>query len=203
MANILRRTSAANVVVHEMALSDRNGKTSLRIPRSEDGLIHSLASVEPNAAHATGPHTSIKVDLARLDSVVRDDVTFVKIDVEGHELKVLEGAVGMFKQSHPILLIEAEERHRPDAVRSIVRFLGQHDYEGLYLKGDDVLGAETFDPALLQDESSLLPDGSRKPGRHYVNNFFFFPPSLNGRQLLLEGLRSGDAPLSNHRHRAA
>jgi hypothetical protein len=127
--------------------------------------------------------------------VVRDDVTFVKIDVEGHELKVLEGAVGVFKQSHPIFLIEAEERHRPDAVRSIVQFFSGHDYEGLYLKGDDVLSAETFDPTLLQDESSLLPNGSRKPGRYYVNNFFFFPPSLNGRQLLLAGLRSGDAPL--------
>ena len=55
MARLLRRTSAANVMVHEMALSDRDGAARLRIPRREDELVHSLASIAPDEAHAMGP----------------------------------------------------------------------------------------------------------------------------------------------------
>jgi FkbM family methyltransferase len=190
MAGILRRTSAANVIIHEVALSDRDGEACLRIPKGADGLVHSLASIEQNAAHIKEPCVSIDVPLTRLDSVVRDNVKFVKIDVEGHELKVLEGAIAVLEQSHPIFLVEAEERHRAGAVTSIFRFFREHGYQGLFLKGDSVLGAEAFDAALLQSKDSLRADGSRTPGRHYVNNFFFFPPPFDGRPLLLAGLQS-------------
>jgi hypothetical protein len=39
MSSILRNTSAANVIVHELALSVRTGDTALHIPRGEDGLM--------------------------------------------------------------------------------------------------------------------------------------------------------------------
>ena len=189
MAGILRNTSARNVIVHEMALSDHSGDTCLRIPKTDNGLIHSLASVEQSVANAMGPHESAKVPLAPLDTIVQADIAFVKIDVEGHELKVLEGARGVLKQSRPIFLIEAEERHRPGATKSVFQFFSSNDYQGFFLKGHDVLATDAFDAASMQDNDSLFADGSRKPGRHYVNNFFFFPRPFDGRRLLLAGLR--------------
>ena len=35
-----------------------------------------------------------------------------------------------------------------------------------------------------QDADALLPDGGRKSGRSYVNNFFFFPQHLDGESML-------------------
>ncbi len=189
MADILRNTSARNVIVHEMALSDRSGDACLRIPKTDGGLIHSLASLEQSVANAMGPHESAKVPLAPLNSIVQTDVTFVKIDVEGHELKVLDGARGMLKQSRPIFLIEAEERHRPGATNSLFQFFRGNGYQGFFLKGNEVLATDAFDAASMQDNVSLFADGSRMPGRHYVNNFFFFPGPLDGRRLLLAGLQ--------------
>jgi FkbM family methyltransferase len=189
MAGILRNTSARNVIVHEMALSDHSGEARLRIPKTAGGLIHSLASVEQSVGNAMGPHESAKVPLAPLDSIVQADVAFVKIDVEGHELKVLEGARGILKQSRPIFLVEAEERHRPGATNSLFQFFSRNGYQGFFLKGHDVLATDAFDAASMQDDDSLFADGSRKPGRHYVNNFFFFPKPFDGKQLLLTGLQ--------------
>ena len=45
---------------------------------------------------------------------------------------------------------------------------------------------DQFRPADLQDASALLPDGGRKSGQSYVNNFFFFPKHLDG-ELILNG----------------
>src|SRR5262249_54929226 len=42
MADVLRRTSASNVSVHEVALSDHAGFAELFIPRDDSELIHAL-----------------------------------------------------------------------------------------------------------------------------------------------------------------
>lgn len=184
MADVLRRTSPANVVVHETALSDHVGEASLRIPQGADGPVHSLASLEPNSASLAEAFVSIDVPLARLDSVVRDNVKFVKIDVEGHELKVLEGAKGLLDRSKPIFLVEAEEHHREGAVATIFEFFLSRAYRGFFLLDNAVYAAENFAVRALQDRRSLRPDGGREPGRPYVNNFFFFPVALDGQRLL-------------------
>ena len=36
----------------------------------------------------------------------------------------------------------------------------------------------------LQNPDALLPNGGRKEGRHYVNNFFYFPHPLDGMSIL-------------------
>ncbi len=36
----------------------------------------------------------------------------------------------------------------------------------------------------MQDPDALTPNGGRKEGRSYVNNFFFFPQDIDGRALL-------------------
>ena len=49
MARLLRRTSARNVSVHEIALSDHDGDAELFIPQGDDGLVYGLASLEARA----------------------------------------------------------------------------------------------------------------------------------------------------------
>lgn len=46
------------------------------------------------------------VDFCRLDDMDFNKVNWIKIDVEGFELKVLEGAKDMLKRFHPKLIIE-------------------------------------------------------------------------------------------------
>jgi hypothetical protein len=122
--------------------------------------------------------------MARLDAVVDEDVAFVKIDVEGHELNVLNGAVELIDRCQPVFLVEAEDRHRTQATRSVFEFFGDKAYRGYFLKGDDVITTDQFEAERLQDASALLPNGGRRNGQSYVNNFFFFPPHLDGESIL-------------------
>lgn len=184
MADILRHTSAANVQVHEIALSDREGEADLIIPQGEQGAVHGLASLEPQLALSAKSCIALHVPLARLDAVVREDVAFVKIDVEGHELNVLNGSVALLERSRPVFLVEAEDRHRADATESVFGFFRRNSYRGFFIEDGDIVSVDQFDPNIFQDPRSLLPNGGRKSGHAYVNNFFFFPPHLDGRSVL-------------------
>lgn len=184
MADLLRRTSATNVSVHEVALSDRNGDAELFIPQSEDGLVHGLASLEPQPPMPGRHLVSTHVPTARLDAVVDHDVAFVKIDVEGHELNVLNGATELVEHCQPVFLVEAEDRHRAQATRSVFEYFGDKSYRGFFLREGDVIPVDQFSTEHLQDTDALLPDGGRRNGQSYVNNFFFFPRHLDGESLL-------------------
>ncbi len=191
MASLLRRTSAPNTVVHEMACSDRAGHTALFIPDGNDGPVYGLASLEQHDdadSQKTSFH-SRPVRTARLDSVVEDDVAFVKVDVEGHELRVLHGASGLIDRCQPIFLVEAEDRHRDQATSSVFTFFNERSYHGFYLEDDRVHPVEEFDPVQLQNPSALQSDGGRKAGRSYINNFFFFPSRMNGEAVLQNAIR--------------
>jgi len=184
MARLLRRTSAANVSIHEIALSDHNGDAELFTPQDNNGSVYGLASLEPRLKVAPEPVVTTQVQIARLDAVLHQDVAFVKIDVEGHELSVLNGAVGLLQRCQPVFLVEAEDRHRAAATRSVFEFFRNKSYRGFFLKDDDVIAADQFRAEDLQDTEALQPDGGRKTGQCYVNNFFFFPRHLDGESIL-------------------
>ena len=184
MADVLRRTSASNVHVHEIALSDHAGFSELFIPRGGHELIHALASLEPSVSASNTAGVSISVPTARLDTIVRQDVAFVKIDVEGHELHVLNGAIELLEHSQPVFLVEAEDRHRQEATRSLFEFFRLRGYHGFFITDGRARPIAEFHTEAFQDTSALLPDGGRKEGRSYVNNFFFFPPHLDGESIL-------------------
>jgi FkbM family methyltransferase len=185
MADLLRRTSAANVHVHEIACSDQSGDAQLFIPDGENGPVFGLASLEPRAEFLRDHEvSSAEVHMTRLDAIIDRNVSFIKVDVEGHELSALIGAEGLIQRSQPIFLVEAEDRHREYATQSVFDFFRSRHYRGFFLDHDAVVPVELFDAGTLQDPSALLPNGGRKSGRSYVNNFFFFPQQIHGESLL-------------------
>ena len=119
----LLRRRLPNVELHDCALSSRQTTTQLRVPVNKFALT-GLGTLE-SANSLTGFSKVEHVDvLARtLDSFEFQDVGFIKIDVEGHEFDVLQGARDTILLNKPVLLIEIEERHRPNALSSVTDLL--------------------------------------------------------------------------------
>lgn len=69
------------------------------------------------------------VEVVTLDNIVpaadRNRVTLVKIDVEGHESEVIDGALELLSTGHPHLIVEALE---PGGIRERVEVLGYRPY---------------------------------------------------------------------------
>lgn len=156
----------------DTALSDSAGEAVLHIPVG----FSPLASIDGNAVSAVeGPMQEVRVPLARLDDCVgNQDVSFVKLDVEGHEAKVLQGALGLLAAKKPTLLIEAEERHRPGAVATVNDILKPFGYEGFFREDGVAKPLSAFDPAIHQAVEGLNQEGTRRAkGSRYVVNFIF------------------------------
>lgn len=164
------------VTVEAVALSDKPGVTTMRVVESEPGRStidtgNVLSDVDG------GGVLSIDVPVKRLDDLQLDGVGLIKIDVEGHELAVLLGATDTLVRNQPALVVEAEERHRPNAVADITELLAGLGYAGYFELDGTRRPIAEFDPARHQNPASI---GSGEDGRPadgaYVNNFVFLPP---------------------------
>lgn len=171
VARFLRRVVAPNVMVVEAALSDHDGVLAMEAPRlrGQDALAR-VVSGSSRVAEA-GTRTFV-VRAERLDDHHLMGVGFVKIDVEGHELEVIEGGQETLVRERPVLLVEIEQRHHAEPIGVVFDRVASLGYAGSFLFDDAWRPLADFDVEAHQ--LGLLPDVR---SRAYVNNFLFRPTS--------------------------
>jgi hypothetical protein len=98
------------------------------------------------------------------------------MDVEGHELSILRGGEGTIGRCRPIMLIEMEDRHKPNSVRDVCKFLDELGYEGYFILDKELLSVSLFDKDRYQNSKNIGGWKSKwNRSGVYVNNFFFVP----------------------------
>jgi FkbM family methyltransferase len=166
MFKILKRGVASNVTAAMVALSDRSGEAELRVPRmgkggfSNQGGSLSATKIETN-------YRTVTVEARRLDDLKLPDIGFMKIDVEGFEAEVLEGARDIIRTSRPIMIVELEERYSKVPIEVALQRVLDFGYVGMFLARDTLRPLEQFDPVAHH----------RGADATYVANFLFFPKS--------------------------
>lgn len=125
LARLVARTGLSNVTLLNAAASDAPGVGTLAVPDSADGLPLFYMAQLDMTRDATGPAVlTLRVD----DLRVPQPVSLVKIDVEGHELRVLEGMRHLIERHHPILIVE-------DSSRTLVELVESWGYRSEKLEG--------------------------------------------------------------------
>ncbi len=113
----LQSYNPGNITMMPVGLSSEAGEATLHIPVLNGLPLTGWASLAPgNYPEATGEFTK-PVKIATLDSFQIPDVSFIKIDVEGHELHVLEGAKQTLATHRPTVLIEIKDENRGAALQ--------------------------------------------------------------------------------------
>jgi len=164
-ANIISSSKFRNVTVHNTALSNQQGRATLNIPATGEPEDTSFASLSNQFDNAD----TLTVSLQTLDSFGFSEVDLIKIDVEGHELEVLQGGVETLKRESPSLLIEVEQRHHPDdGIEEIFDFILALGYHGSFLQQGRMVNLSEFDLAKHQSASDAR-------SIEYINNFIFQP----------------------------
>jgi FkbM family methyltransferase len=165
------------VDVHLTALSDHEGRADLVIPVHEGEPLTALAHLDAPGEAAAGERR-VPVPLRTLDAVLGDDrppVDLVKCDVEGHELEVLRGGERTLRRGRPALVLEIEERHRPQGgVAEVFDYLRSIGYEGRAARHDGLVPLTRFD--VERDQLAHLRAGEQithDPPKDYVNTFLF------------------------------
>lgn len=140
LARLVNSRRAANVRSHPVALGAQPGDAIMHVPLGRYGFVtgrsfldRSAAGPDPNQEF-TGK-IAVVAEVKTLDQLCAEEgvdrLKFVKIDVEGAELQVLEGGRQVIADSRPVMLVEIEARHTaryertPDEVTS---WLFDHGY---------------------------------------------------------------------------
>ncbi len=104
-----------NIVFINKILSDNNDKKVIHIPIEKNRKVFGRSSVD-NKFYFSEKRTLPSISLDQFIENIEfnnDLLSVIKIDCEGHELKVLEGALNFLNNTKLILLIEIEKRHNP------------------------------------------------------------------------------------------
>jgi FkbM family methyltransferase len=122
----LERYGKSKIQVIHSGLSSTAAGAVLHVPISDNGFPMSGWGTL-DAANLPSNATAIKeiaVQVKPLDEFALSDVTFIKIDVEGHEVQVLIGASETIKRWRPVVLIEVDDRN----VRAVNRYFEDIGY---------------------------------------------------------------------------
>jgi FkbM family methyltransferase len=124
---ILRRNVRANGIKNIVCLKSALGAENGRMMFYENGNAESSILASHMGKDATGPR--VWVDMVTVDKVVQTEKlspSVIKLDVEGAELKALEGARSTIDEFMPILLVEV---HHPVLPEQVERSLPEYEWK--------------------------------------------------------------------------
>ena len=105
--NTVRDNNVANVILHKVGVGEKQYTTEI-ITHWKNGGHNHLAHYDknPRADESRSHRIKVPVQVETLDSYNFQNVGFIKIDVEGYEKFVLEGAQNLIQQSRPTVQLE-------------------------------------------------------------------------------------------------
>jgi FkbM family methyltransferase len=167
------------VVIEAMALSDRAGKIALRVPVVDGVPIEGCSTISDHASATYPGHIATEVPMDRLDNIYRGDAGFIKIDVEGHEQAVLDGAIETVRRCRPRVLVEVLERLSPGGIARARAYFEALDYVGYFVHDGFLKPIDQFSVEHMQDPANhpdlTAPLTARKRFDRFVYNFIFLP----------------------------
>ena len=162
---VLQGWADGRVELHREALSNVSAPADLLVPHSRNGFSNQGASL--SSTKVSGDHRKVAVRAIRFDDLGIEDVGFMKIDVEGYELEVLQGAADTLRRDRPNLLIEMEEKHTKIPLGEMVETVSAYGYSCFALVGGTLTPFARLDSEKHHRRPACRAD--------YVFNFIFLP----------------------------
>ncbi len=107
-----------------IGLSNTEAKLTLHIPVKDGKPLYGWASLHRGNLPDADSYIKLPVSVRTLDSFKLQDVTFIKADVEGHEIQLLSGAIETIRNNRPVVLIEVKPKNR----KMVHQYFNELDY---------------------------------------------------------------------------
>jgi FkbM family methyltransferase len=165
LGDFLAKVLPPNCTLHRCALSDSPGESELALALEGGVPIHGKGKILAGGPAEAAEFQTQRIRLETLDTqTFPGPVGFVKIDVEGHEEKVIRGGLETFRFHRPVLVIEIEKRHTGRPVGETHRLIESLGYTGFFFEN----GRRR---PLAEYEERMQDPGYPT----YVNDFLFLP----------------------------
>ena len=154
-----------NMTLYDYALSNHNGEAKLRIPirrktifkdQFEEKYHAGLSTIhDQNTFDSYNEFDEFTVSTKKVDDLkFINRIGFIKIDVEGHELKIIDGAKETIKKHKPNLLIEIEEKHSKKKLNESINYIKALKYDVYIYKHNKLIKIEDFQ--IIKNEINFI-----------------------------------------------
>jgi FkbM family methyltransferase len=127
--------------VLELAFSNESGNATFYVPISDQGMVlHFAGSLKRTHSQFSNIKTH-NVEVRRLDDFGFMDVRFIKADVEGSELEVLDGARATIARDRPVILLELLSGTHEDPVACATAICENFGYDALIVQRGQKIAA--------------------------------------------------------------
>lgn len=166
LKNLQQSLLMKNILIEHAAVSDKIGQSNIFILQQKNKISYEASLNQKYSEN----YLIEEVNTTTIDYYCNQNKIqpqFIKIDVEGHELEVLHGAINTIQSFKPRILLECERRHTSKKkVQTCFNFLLQMNYDGHFIFNNKIFPLSTFDFEKHQPEKII----SKK---YYCNNFIF------------------------------
>lgn len=128
----IKKNKIKNVKLFNVALSNENGYIQFCSDRTGGSTICTEKQKKLNTWDDV-----YKIKMKTLDSLNIKNISIMKVDVEGHEMAVLEGALNTIQREKPKILIEIWNRERRK--KEFMAFMKKINYSVKRISGEDYL----------------------------------------------------------------
>ena len=154
-----------NIFLYNYALSNKNQVIDLKVPirnekynRENFEEFYELGRATIHQENTFKRYEKFQITSKKIDEFnFKNNISFIKIDVEGHELEVIKGGEEIISKNKPILLVEIEERHSQSKVSDTINYINKLGYISHY-----------YDNKILKKTSELN-------NLSLFNNYIFLP----------------------------
>ena len=112
--------------VHCLHLAAGRDARSIAVPQIDPDTIFNFGGLELFHDWSASGHNTAMISVIPLDTLALPACDFIKIDVEGMELEVLEGAAETIARAQPILYVENDRAANQAALITYLKSLGYH-----------------------------------------------------------------------------
>lgn len=163
----LENLKSSNVKIHNCALSNNCNYLEIHIPVDKHGnKISYTASLEPRTENTI----KRKIEVKMLDDFNYQNISLIKIDVEGHELEVLKGGYETINKFKPHMVIEIEQRHLAYDMNKTFDYIKSVGYEIFFINNGELCPINKF-----SYDKHQKPYLENVMDENYTNNFVCMP----------------------------
>lgn len=88
-----------NVTLTNAGVSSKEGTLDI-------GISNNVKKFGGQSSFRKTQDNTVRVNVVRIDTFVKDPVSIIQLDVEGHEMEALQGAIETIRKYKPILILE-------------------------------------------------------------------------------------------------
>lgn len=175
--NIRLKRLFTSMNISAVALSDENTTAQFKVPIIKGKMVASRGTLNTAYKEKDEENSYTEtVEVVKLDDWVKSKnisrIDFIKIDVEGNEMKTLFGGKETIQKFKPTLMVEMEQRHHESPIWNEISEVENWGFDAHYLN------RKTFTPEKLTEEILLKNISDEKNKTEYINNIIFLPKNV-------------------------